>query len=367
MNKVAQPQGGFRIGIDLGGTKIETVLMDGEGAVAFRERVPTPRSYPGTVAAIAALVARIDAVSGGTPPVGVGTPGAWVASTRSMKNCNSTWLNGKPLLDDLNAATDATATQSPRDSAVRNRPEGQVGVADATAAQSPRDSAVRNRPESWPAGAANDVATVQSSPREGRVRMANDANCFALSEALDGAGRGARVVFGVILGTGVGGGIVADGRLLPGANAIAGEWGHAPLPYFRADPATSAVEQRLADRPCYCGRVNCIETFLSGPGLAATHQALTGERLPAAAIPASAASVDLYVAMLARSLAQIVNILDPDVIVLGGGVSNISRLSADVLQQLPRYAFTHEGRTAVAVAEHGDASGVLGACRLWPP
>ena len=297
----------LRIGIDVGGTKIEAVLLDGAGAVALRERIATPRDYRATVAAIARLVARIDASCGGSPPVGIGTPGAWVAATHTMKNCNSTWLNGEPLLDDLNEALD------------------------------------------------------------GRVRIANDANCFALSEALAGAGRGAEVVFGVILGTGVGGGIVVNGRLLAGANAIAGEWGHTPLPYFRADPATLEVERRLPDRPCYCGRVNCVETFLSGPGLATTHGVLTGAPAAAENIPESAPSVDLYVAMLARALAQIVNVLDPDIIVLGGGVSNIARLTKDVPRLLPRYGFSYEGRTALVRAAHGDASGVLGAGRLWPP
>ena len=292
-----------RIGIDLGGTKTEAVLLGADGAVAWRKRVATPRDYHGTVAAVSALVAEIDRLTGAAVPVGIGTPGAWVAATRAMKNCNSTWLNGRPLLDDLNAVL------------------------------------------------AN------------RVRIANDADCFALSEALDGAGTGAPVVFGVILGTGVGGGIVVDGRLLNGPNAIAGEWGHTPLPYLRAD---TALEARLADRPCYCGRTNCIETFLSGPGLANTHLALTGERLAAIEVSSDSPTVDLYTTMLARALAQIVNVLDPDVIVLGGGVSNLPGLADAVTTKLPRYGFSHEGRTRIAVAEHGDASGVLGACRLWP-
>lgn len=291
-----------RIGIDLGGTKIEAVLLDRGGAVAWRKRVPTPREYGGTVAALLALVAEADRRTESPAPVGIGTPGAWVPATRSMKNCNSTWLNGRPLLDDLNEALDD------------------------------------------------------------RVRIANDADCFALSEALDGAGAGAAIVFGVILGTGVGGGIVVDGKLLSGPNAIVGEWGHTPLPYFRAD---TAVERSLPDRPCYCGRTNCVETFLSGPGLAQTHFALTGERLEAIDVPANAAALDLYTTMLARALAQIVNILDPHVIVLGGGVSNIPGLAPAVKAKLPRYAFTHEGRTTIVPARHGDASGVLGACRLW--
>ena len=292
-----------RIGIDLGGTKIEAVMLGTDGAVTWRKRVTTPREYQGTVAAVAALVTEIDRLTGASIPIGIGTPGAWVASTRTMKNCNSTWLNGRPLLDDLNAL-----------------------LAD-------------------------------------RVRIANDADCFALSEALSGAGAGASVVFGVILGTGVGGGIVVDGRLLNGPNAVTGEWGHTPLPYLRAD---TPLEESLADRPCYCGRTNCIETFLSGPGLAETHRALTGERLAAVDVPTDSPTVDLYSTMLARALAQIVNVLDPDVIVLGGGVSNLAGLASGVSAKLPRYGFSYEGRTRIVVAEHGDASGVLGAGRLWP-
>ena len=298
---------GARIGIDLGGTKTEVVLLSADGTVAWRRRVPTPRSYVDTVTRIVDLVAEVDRVDGlnstSLSPVGIGTPGAWVPTTRTMKNCNSTWLNGKPLLDDLNAALDD------------------------------------------------------------RVRIANDANCFALSEALDGAGKGARVVFGVILGTGVGGGIVIDGTVLAGANAIAGEWGHTPLPYFRAD---TALEESLVHRPCYCGRADCVETFLSGPGLAEIHRELTGEQLAAEEIPHRSPTLDLYTTMLARALAQIVNILDPDVVVLGGGVSNIPEIASDVATKLPAYGFSHEGNTAVAVAEFGDSSGVLGACRLWP-
>lgn len=297
----------MRIGIDLGGTKIEGVLLDGYGAPVFHDRFGTPKNYPETVAAVTEMVALCDAFAAGTsPPVGIGTPGAWVAADGAMKNCNSTWLNGQPLLADLNANL------------------------------------------------------------QGRVRIANDANCFALSEALDGAGSDASVVFGVILGTGVGGGIVVNGRLLVGANAVAGEWGHTPLPYLRADPSTAALENSLADRPCYCGRINCIETFLSGPGLARTHEAIAGERIAAEAIPETAASVDLYIAMLARSLAQIVNVLDPDVMVLGGGVSNIARLTEAVPHHLSRYGFSYEGRTKITRARHGDSSGVLGAARLWP-
>lgn len=174
---------------------------------------------------------------------------------------------------------------------------------------------------------------------------------------------GAEVVFGVILGTGVGGGIVVEGKLLGGANAIAGEWGHTPLPYFRTDPLADRREASLDDRPCYCGRVNCIETFLSGPGLARTHKAFTGERTDGP-VSAGSPALDLYTTMLARSLAQIVNVLDPDVIVLGGGVSNLDILYQDLPRKLPRYAFTHEGRTRILKARFGDSAGVLGAARL---
>ncbi len=297
-----------RIGVDLGGTKIEAVLLgDGNGAL-LRERVPTPRDdYAGTVAAVADLVARIDAEFGSKAPVGIGTPGAWVPERRQMKNCNSTWLNGRPLLDDLNAVLD------------------------------------------------------------GRVRIANDANCFALAEAEgiahDPQLADAQVIFGVILGTGVGGGIVVAGKLIEGANAITGEWGHTPLPYFRADAAADGREATLPDRPCYCGRVNCIETFLSGPGLARTHEAFTGKQREGP-VPPDSPALDLYTTMLARSLAQIVNVLDPDVIVLGGGVSNLDVLYEDMPRKLPRYAFTHEGRTRILRARFGDSAGVLGAAHL---
>lgn len=295
----------FRIGIDLGGTKIEGILLNRTGEVGFRERVATPRDYEATVAALVELVRRIDALCGQRAPVGIGTPGAWVESRRAMKNCNATWLNGRPLLDDLNET---------------------LG---------------------------------------GRVRIANDANCFALSEARAGAGRGVRTLFGVILGTGVGGGIVVDGQLLEGANAVAGEWGHTPLPYLRADPATEETERVLRDRSCYCGRANCIETFLSGPGLVQTHRELTGDQVRAEDIPPQAASIDLYKTMLARSLAQVVNVLDPDVVVLGGGLSELRGLATDISRRMAGYGFSHEGRTRIVKAEHGNASGALGACWLW--
>lgn len=301
---------GLRIGIDLGGTKIEAILMNAAGEVVHRERRSAPQgSYEATLDALCRFVEALDARAGGPCPVGIGTPGAWVARRHVLKNCNSTWLNGRALLDDL-------------------------------------------------------VAHLGS-----RVRIANDANCFALSEAQDGAGRGAGVVFGVILGTGVGGGIVIDGRLLEGANAVGGEWGHTPMPYLHADrviePALRECEARLGSRTCYCGRVDCVETWLSGPGLAATYEQLEGvSRTPEEIATLPTPAMDLYFAMLARALAQIVNIVDPGVIVLGGGVSNVERIYERVPELMPRYGFSHEGATLLRPAAFGDASGVLGAARL---
>ena len=302
-----------RIGIDLGGTKIEGVCLDGAGAVTGRRRRPTPRDdYDGTVEAVCDLVGQL---AGGrpVPAVGIGTPGVWVPARGVMKNCNSVWLNGRALHADLQHRLGTT------------------------------------------------------------VHLANDADCFALAEALAGAGRGSSLLFGVILGTGVGGGIVVDGQLLRGASGLAGEWGHTPLPYFRADPvlpeALRPLEGRLRDRTCYCGRSNCIETFLSGPGLARTHQELTGTVAPAEAIArqsddASRRSMELYCCMLARSLAQIVNILDPACIVLGGGVSNAPGLVERTGELLWRSVFSYECAARLVKAELGDSAGVIGAAWL---
>ena len=280
----------MRIGIDLGGTKIEGILMDGPGRELVRRRVPTPKGdYRATVEAIALLVAALEPESGGRATVGIGIPGAISRVSGLVKNANSTCLIGRPLQVDLEAAL--------------------------------------GRP----------------------VRLANDANCFALSEAVDGAGRGARVVFGVILGTGVGGGIVVDGRVLEGPNAIAGEWGHNPLPLPSGDD--------LPLRPCYCGRAGCIETYLCGPAL---------EREGGAAVESAIAR---YEARLARALAGVVNLLDPDVIVLGGGVSNVDRLYANVPRLWRAHVFSDHVATRLAKHAHGDASGVRGAAWLWggPP
>jgi fructokinase len=300
-----------RIGIDLGGTKIEAVLVNDNGMVEARHRVATPRNdYDATVQAVVALVGVLDRQSGRTSSVGIGTPGALDPSSGTMKNCNSTWLNGRPLLNDL---------------------VQQLGI---------------------------------------RVRIANDADCFALSEATDGAAAGARVAFGAILGTGVGGGIVVEGRLLRGPNGIAGEWGHTPLPYLRRDPCDD-LESSLADRNCYCGRVSCIETFLSGPGLVATHESLWGNRLTAEAIASrldsqAARTLELYLRQLARSLAQVINILDPDILVLGGGLSQIHEIYRRVPELWQRYVFSSRVDTVLAPAVHGPASGVRGATWLWP-
>ena len=284
----------LRIGVDLGGTKIEALALDREGREVFRRRIPTPRAdYAATIAAVSSLVREI-----GEGSVGVGIPGALSRVTGRVKNANSTWLIGRPLKEDLEKAL--------------------------------------KRP----------------------VRLENDANCFALSEAVDGAGKGARVVFGVILGTGVGGGIAVDGKVVAGVNAIAGEWGHNPLPL----PAG-------ADLPlpaCYCGRSGCIETYLSGPGLARDHEAETGERLAAAEIASlGKESLSRYEERLARSLAGVINVLDPDLIVLGGGMSNVARLYTEVPRLWSRYVFSDRVATRLARPVHGDSSGVRGAAWLW--
>ena len=295
----------MRIGIDLGGTKIEAIALDRDGRECYRQRIPTPRDdYRGTLDAVAALVDRVE-TSVGRSTVGIGMPGVISPATGLVKNANSTWLNGQPLAEDL---------------------EKRLG-----------------RP----------------------VRLANDANCFALSEASDGAAAAAPVVFGVILGTGVGGGLVVDGRVVTGANAIAGEWGHNQLPW--PEPA------ELPGPHCYCGRHGCIETFLSGPGLARDHQQRTGERLEPAAIVTAADAGDAtardtigrYEQRLARGLASIINVVDPDVIVLGGGLSNVERLYENVPRLWKPFVFSDAVETRLARAAHGDSSGVRGAAWLW--
>jgi fructokinase len=294
----------LRIGIDLGGTKIEAVALGADGSERFRRRIDTPRgSYAGTLRAIADLVCAVEAETGERGTVGIGMPGAVSPATGLVKNANSTWLIGHRLHEDLDA--------------------------------------LLQRP----------------------VRLANDANCFALSEASDGAGAGARVVFGVILGTGTGGGIVVDGQVLVGANAIAGEWGHNTLPWPEADEWPGPV--------CYCGRRGCIETFASGSGL----QTAYGTAAPSARAIAGAAvqgdtraseAVELYARRLAKALASVVNLLDPDVVVLGGGLSNITSLYRRVPELWTEWIFSDRVDTRLAPAKHGDSSGVRGAAWLWP-
>jgi fructokinase len=299
----------MRIGIDLGGTKIEAIALADDGTIPVRHRIATPKDYASTLDALTALVARVEADTGETGPVGMGIPGAIVPETGLVKNANSIWLIGQPLGRDLSA-------------------------------------------------------------RLGReVRVMNDANCLAISEAADGAAAGADVVFGVILGTGVGGGIVVGGRPLLGANLIAGEWGHNPLPWPTADEYPGPT--------CYCGRHGCIETFLSGPGLErdqAQHaqqrsDARTSREIVDAALagdPDAAATLARYHDRLARALASIVNVLDPDVVVLGGGMSNTPGLPEAVRARLPRHVFSDTVRTRVVRHVHGDSSGVRGAAWLWP-
>ena len=298
----------MKIGVDLGGTKIEIAALDDSGAIRLRRRIATPPGdYPATIESIAVLVEAAEAELGERASVGIAMPGALSLATGRVKNANSTCLNGRPLREDL---------------------QRRLG----------RD-----------------------------VRLANDANCFALSEAVDGAARGAGMVFGVILGTGVGGGIVIDRRVVTGANAIAGEWGHNPLPL----PGASDLPLRA----CYCGRAGCIETYLSGPGMAADHAKVTGERRDASAIveggskgdAGCAATLGRYEARLARALAGVINVLDPDVIVLGGGLSNIERLYANVPRLWGAHVFSDQVRTRLVPPMHGDSSGVRGAAWLWTP
>ena len=297
----------MRIGVDLGGTKIEVAALDAAGAVVARRRVHTPaQDYAATIVTIRALVEAVEAELGRRCSVGVAMPGAISPATGLVKNANSTCLIGRRIDRDLEAA---------------------LGRA---------------------------------------VRLANDADCFALSEAVDGAAAGARSVFGVILGTGVGGGIAIAGKLLAGANAIAGEWGHNPLPW----PADS----ERPGPPCYCGKAGCIETFLSGPALAADHLRITGADRDAASIAQAAeagetaaqASVARYVDRLARGLASVINIVDPEFVVLGGGVSRIAALYDAVPRMWGRYIFSDVVATRLVPPVHGDSSGVRGAAWLWP-
>jgi fructokinase len=292
----------MRFGIDLGGTKTEIIALADDGNELLRRRVATPRGdYPATLAAIVGLVKDAEAELGQRGTVGVGIPGAESRVTGLIKNANSTWLIGQPLRRDLELAL------------------------------------------------------------QREVRLENDANCFALSEATDGAAAGAEIVFGVILGTGVGGGIVVRGQTIIGANAIAGEWGHNPM------------SGEHHQRECYCGRKDCVELYLSGPGLARDLKVSRGGTAPAEQIVANAAAGDAeceatlvrYELRLARALAQVINILDPDAIVLGGGLSNIDRLYTNVPELWREHVFSDHVATRLLKNRHGDSSGVRGAAWLW--
>jgi fructokinase len=296
----------MRLGVDVGGTKIEIAALGDSGRIEVRERVDTPRGdYQATVGAIANLVGKVEARIGAAASVGVGIPGTISRATGLVKNANSTWLIGKPLDRDLEAALGR------------------------------------------------------------KVRLANDANCFALSEATDGAARGGGVVFGAILGTGIGGGVVVHGRILGGSHGIAGEWGHNPLPAPRPG--------ELPGAKCYCGRYGCIEAWCSGPAFSAQFRALSGRDWTPSEIAATAgtgdasakAALDLYMDRLARALGSVVNVIDPDIIVLGGGVSNIRALYDELPERVAAYAFSPEGPVTIVKNLHGDSSGVRGAAWLW--
>lgn len=297
----------MRIGVDVGGTKIEAVALGSTDQVAARLRVPTPRGdYPATVEAVAGIVRAIERETGRHGTVGVGMPGSISPTTGLIKGSNSVWMTGKPFRDDLEKAL--------------------------------------GRP----------------------VRCANDANCLAASEAFDGAGAGVDIVFAAVLGTGCGGGLALGGKVHEGRNTAAGEWGHNALPLLH--------ETGLEAPPCFCGRSGCIETFLAGPAFEADYSARAGRFLPAAAIaelalrgdPTAAEALDAYEDRLARALGLVVNLIDPDMIVLGGGISNIRHLYQAVPALLARYTFGGECRTPIVPAAHGDSSGVRGAARLWP-
>ena len=294
----------MRFGIDLGGTKTEIMALAPGGQVALRRRAETPKSYNGLLELLAELVAGAESELGARGSVGMAIPGSESFGTSLIKNANTTYLIGKPLRRDL---------------------ERVLGR---------------------------------------KVRLANDANCFALSEAHDGAAAGAGTVFGVIAGTGVGGGVVVDGRVLGGAHGIGGEWGHIPLPAPSMDEVNNAP-------PCYCGRRGCVEVWCSGPGLASDFKRATGRDTTAERIAASdgaeeRAAMDRLVDRLARAMATMMNILDPDVIVMGGGLSNVERLYRDLPPLVEKYGFNLGGPPRIVKNMHGDSSGVRGAAWLWP-
>ena len=301
------PDAAMRLGIDLGGTKTEIIALDEDGSEIHRRRIDTdPRRYDAIVDSIAGLVAEAESALGRTGTVGVGIPGTISAKTGLVKNANTTVLNGHPLDQDLSQAL--------------------------------------HRP----------------------VRCMNDANCLALSEAVDGAGAGHRVVFAAILGTGCGAGVALDGRPWAGANLVAGEWGHNPLPWMSPE--------EFPGPPCWCGKSSCIEKWISGTGFADDYARATGARLRGEQIvvlarsgdPAARGALDRYAHRLARALAHAINLLDPDVIVLGGGMSNVDELYALVPPLLPAFVFGGEAHTPVVRNRHGDSSGVRGAAWLWP-
>jgi fructokinase len=296
----------LRVGIDLGGTKIEGRVLGEGGEEIARHRVSAPQGrYEHTVDALVALVAELETAAGASVTVGIGMPGSLSPATGLVRNANSTWLNGRPLRDDL---------------------ENRLG-------------------------------------RE--IRLANDANCFALSEAIDGAGAGARSVFGIIVGTGCGGGIVLDGRVLEGARGIGGEWGHNPLPWSEPDEHPGPL--------CWCGRRGCMEMWASGTGLAADYRRATGEDVSAEVVAerahageaAAQASLDRHASRLARGLAHVINIVDPEVIVLGGGLSKLGHLYAALPRLAAPYVFSDVKSIVIRPPKWGDASGVRGAAWLW--
>ncbi|HKQ44126.1 MAG TPA: ROK family protein [Rhizomicrobium sp.] len=294
----------MRLGIDLGGTKTEILALAGDGATALRRRIATPKDYDSLLRAMVELVRGAESETGAPGSVGIAIPGSESFGTNLIKNANTTYLIGKPLRRDMEQAL--------------------------------------GRP----------------------VRLANDANCFALSEAHDGAAAGAHTVFGIIAGTGVGGGVVVDGKVLDGSHGIAGEWGHIPLPAPTLEEMTNAP-------PCYCGKRGCLEVWCSGPGLCLDFKRVTGREASAEQIAASdgqeeRAAMDRWIDRMARAMAVLVNILDPDVIVMGGGLSNIERLYQDLPPLIEKYSFNPGGPPKIVKNMHGDSSGVRGAAWLWP-
>ncbi len=295
----------LRVGVDFGGTKIEVAALGADGGYLGRRREPNPKTYDAAIETVVRLVAETEREAGGEGTVGVGAPGSVSPLTGKMRNANSTYLNGRAFKDDLEAAL--------------------------------------GRP----------------------IRLANDANCLALSEAIDGAAAGATTAFAVIIGTGCGGGLAVDGQLIEGASGIAGEWGHVPLPWARPD--------EMPGPACWCGLHGCLETWISGSGIARDHAEVTGERLTAEEIIAraragdhnAAQSFDRYIDRLGRALAMVCNILDPDVFVFGGGMSKVDEIYGRLPAALAPFVFSDGWLGRLAPARWGDSSGVRGAARLW--